>query len=97
MPTPKSLSLVVEHALRLVKNPTRFHFAQVQAVGLAGRPPRLPRTARVTLVDVAFYTMLSVILLDSHNKSDYYSSFAHFAHEKARAKSGKLLILRSQS
>lgn len=86
--------MVAEHAIRLVKNPTRFHLAQVQAVGLAGQPPRLPRTARVTLFDVAYYTMFSLILLDSHNNSDYYFSFAHFAHAKARAKNGGLLVLR---
>lgn len=97
LPTSKSLSLVAEHALMLVKNLTRFHFAQVQAVGHTGRPSRLPGTARVTLLDVALYTMLSLILLGSHNKSDYYFSFAHFAHEKARAKSGKLLVLRSHN
>ena len=85
LPTPKSLSLDAEHAVGLVKNPTWFHFAQAQAVGLQG----LPGTARITFLDTAFYTMLSLLSQDSHNKSDYYS---RFAHKKARAKSGKLLL-----
>lgn len=34
LPTPKSPSLDAEHAVELVENPTRFHFARAQAVGL---------------------------------------------------------------
>ena len=45
LPTPKSLSLHAERAVGLVETPTRLHFAQAQAVGFVGRPPRPARNS----------------------------------------------------